>query len=144
MKIYIKKLNLLEKGLRNNFEKQKLAERQTRFVEKKKQLAIQQSKVQHRLESNPETVLGMENDGLDIIFDADDYGIAAKGGISGIINLLLNKDEIIICEDKYFIWKTPKINISTDLFLDKKVIKEVPLRYFTEQDSFKIKVYSKK
>ena len=74
----------------------------------------------------------MENDGLDIIFDADDYGIAAKGGISGIINLLLDKDKILICEDKFFIWKTPNIDISTDLFFDKQIIKEVPSRFYNK------------
>ena len=56
--IYKKKIELARKGLRNKLEQQKLAERQTRFETKKKMLAIQQSKIQHRLESNPETVSG--------------------------------------------------------------------------------------
>ena len=33
--------------------------------------------------------------------------------------------------------------ISTDLFFDKQIIKEVPSRYFTEQDSFRLKFTSK-
>ena len=141
--IYRKKIELARKGLRNNLEKQKLAERQSKFVQKKRQLAVEQSRIQHRLESNPENVLGLESSGMDIIFDADDHLIASKGGISGILHLLLNKNDIFYCQDRYFIWKTPNIDTTTDFSLSREIAKEVPLRKLTEQDGFRLKFTSK-
>ena len=44
--------------------------------------------------------------------------------MTGILHLLLDKNDIFYCQDRYFIWKTPNIDITTDFSLSKEIAKE--------------------
>ena len=67
-------------------------------------MALEEEKTMKRVNSYPEYMLGLEDED-NMLLDSTEYNIGSHMGISGILHIILNKNENFYCEDKYFIWK---------------------------------------